>query len=329
MAQKHVSVLVPVGDASLGCINGPFILFGKTNEFLARLGKDSMFTVQFVGLSNVPQVYDRVFSVNPDITIHDLQHTDLIIIPAVNGNMKKVIEANKDFLPWIVAMHSKGAEVASLCVGTFLLAATGLLNGKKCATHWNAENEFRTMFPDVCLVSDKIITDEDGIYTSGGANSFWNLLLYLLEKYTDREMAVMFSKHFEIELDRHSQSAFTMFTGQRTHKDDVIKRAQEFIEHNYQDKITIEQLTSMLSLSRRNFERRFKKATSNTVTEYIQRVKMEAAKKDLEAGKKNINEVMYEVGYTDHKAFRSTFKKITGLLPVAYRNKYYHQYQVE
>lgn len=111
MAQKHVSVLVPVGDASLGCINGPFILFGKTNEFLARLGKDSMFTVQFVGLSNVPQVYDRVFSVNPDITIHDLQHTDLIIIPAVNGNMKKVIEANKDFLPWIVAMHSKGAVV--------------------------------------------------------------------------------------------------------------------------------------------------------------------------------------------------------------------------
>ena len=329
MIQKHVSVLVPDGAVALSCINGPYILFDKTNEFLAAMGKDPLFTVQFVGLTNEPMVYDRAFSVTPDISIHDLHHTDLIIIPAVNGNMHRVIEANHDFLPWIVAMHAKGAEVASLCVGTFLLAATGLLAGKKCSTHWNAENEFRTMFPNVCLVSDKIITDEDGIYSSGGANSFWNLLLYLLEKYTDRQMAVMFSKYFEIELDRHSQSAFTMFTGQRTHKDDVIKQAQEFIEHNYQDKITIEQLTSMLALSRRNFERRFKKATSNTVVEYIQRVKMEAAKKDLEAGKKNINEVMYEVGYTDHKAFRSTFKKITGLLPLAYRNKYYRQYQAD
>ncbi len=329
MIQKHVSVLVPAGAVALSCLNGPFILFDKTNEFLTAIGKKPLFNVQFVGLNKEARIYDRAFTVTPDTSIHELHHTDLIIIPAVNGNMKDVIEANKDFLPFIVAMHNKGAEVASLCVGTFLLAATGLLEGKKCSTHWNAENEFRNMFPDICLVSDKIITDDDGIYSSGGANSFWNLLLYLLEKYTNREMAVMFSKYFEIELDRHSQSAFTMFNGQRTHKDDVIKRAQEFIEQNYQDKITIKQLTNMLALSRRNFERRFKKATSNTVVEYIQRVKMEAAKKDLEGGKKNINEVMYQVGYTDHKAFRTTFKKVTGLLPLAYRNKYYRQYQAE
>ena len=323
MKQKHISILVPAGAVALSCIEGPFILFNKTNEFLATMGKAPLFQVQLVGMGNESRIYHKAFAVTPDTTIADVAQTDLIIIPAVNGNMVEVIEANKAFLPWIVAQNKNGAEVASLCVGAFLLAATGLLKGKKCSTHWNSENEFRKMFPDVCLVSNKIITDDQGIYSSGGANSFWNLLLYLLEKYTDRDMAILFSKYFEIEIDRYSQSSFTMFTWQRTHKDEAVKKAQEFIELNYQDKITIEQLTSMLSLSRRNFERRFKKATSNTVVEYIQRVKMEAAKKDLETGRKNINEVMYEVGYTDQKAFRTTFKKVTGMLPVAYRNKYH------
>jgi transcriptional regulator GlxA family with amidase domain len=322
---KHVSILVPAGAVALSCIEGPCILFNKTNEFLESMGKNPLFNVQLVGLNNEARLYDRAFSVSPDKSISEVIHTDLIIIPAVNGNMKQVIELNKDFLPWIVKQHAGGAEVASLCVGTFLLASTGLLKGKKCSTHWMAENDFRDMFPDVELVSDKIITDEQGIYSSGGANSFWNLLLYVLEKYTNRDMAIMFSKYFEIEIDRNSQSTFTMFTGQRTHKDEPIKKAQEFIEKNYHDKITIEQLTTMVALSRRNFERRFKKATCNTVTEYIQRVKMEVAKKDLESGQKNVNEVMYEVGYSDTKAFRTTFKKITGLLPMQYRNKYNKQ----
>ena len=322
---KHVSILVPAGAVALSCIEGPFILFNKTNEFLESMGKSPLFDVELVGLNNEARLYDRAFSVAPDKSISEVANTDLIIIPAVNGNMKQVIELNKDFLPWIVEQHERGAEVASLCVGTFLLASTGLLKGKKCSTHWMAENDFRNMFPDVDLVSDKIITDEQGIYSSGGANSFWNLLLYVLEKYTNRDMAIMFSKYFEIEIDRNTQSAFTMFTGQRTHKDEPIKKAQEFIEKNYHDKITIEQLTTMVALSRRNFERRFKKATCNTVTEYIQRVKMEVAKKDLESGRKNVNEVMYEVGYSDTKAFRTTFKKITGLLPMQYRNKYNKQ----
>ena len=185
-----------------------------------------------------------------------------------------------------------------------------------------AENEFKDMFPRAELVSNKIITDDKGIYTSGGANSFWNLLLYLLEKYTNRDMAIQFSKYYEIDIDRHTQSPFTMFTAQRMHKDAAIVAAQEFIEQNYQEKMTIEQLCELVSLSRRNFERRFKKATANTVVEYIQRVKIEAAKKDLETGRKNVNEVMYDAGYSDTKAFRSAFKKITGLLPIAYRNKY-------
>lgn len=319
---KHISILVPRGAVALGCIEGPFILFNKANEFLSAVGKAPLFQVQLVGLSDESQEYHRIFSVKPDCTIDDVKHTDLIIIPAVNGDMNEVIDQNKDFFPWIRNQHAQGAEVASLCVGAFLLAGTGLLQGKKCSTHWMAVNTFKEMFPDVQLVSEKIITDEDGIYSSGGANSFWNLLLYLLEKYTDREMAILFSKYYAIEIDRFSQSPFIMFQGQKDHADDVIKKAQNFIEHNFQERITVEQLASMLALGRRNLERRFKKATSNSIIEYMQRVKIEAAKKSLETSTENVNEVMYRVGYTDSKAFRNTFKRYTGLSPVQYRSKY-------
>jgi transcriptional regulator GlxA family with amidase domain len=127
---------------------------------------------------------------------------------------------------------------------------------------------------------------------------------------------------FQIDIERGSQSPFMIFKGQKEHEDESIKKVQEYIESNFQNKITVDQLASMLALSRRNLERRFKKATANTVVEYIQRVKIEAAKLSLESSLENVNEVMYNVGYQDPKAFRTTFKKITGLSPIQYRNKY-------
>jgi len=319
---KNISILVPNGAVALGTIEGPFIAFRRANELLIERGKEPMFDIKLVGLKREGRVYDRSFTVVPDLTIADSRKSDLIIVPAVNGNMEEVIEANKDFFPWIAKQHAGGSEVASLCVGAFLLASTGLLNGKQCSTHWMAENDFKKMFPALNLVSDKIITDEQGVYTSGGANSFWNLILYIIEKYAGREIAVYCAKIYEIEIDRGTQSPFIMFTGQKEHEDEPVKKAQEFIENNYQDKITVDQLAYMLALSRRNLERRFKKATSNTVVEYMQRVKIEAAKKSLENSRKNISEVMYDVGYIDTKAFRTTFRKITGLSPIEYRSKY-------
>lgn len=319
---KHISILVPEGAASLGCIDGSYTLFTKANEFLVSKGSPPLFHVQLIGLGKAAQRYDHAFSVHPDLAIRDVLKTDLIIIPAVNGDMKNVIESNREFLPWIAEQYKSGAEVASLCVGAFLLAATGLLKGRRCATHWMAVNDFRKMFPDVDLVCDTIITDQDGLYSSAGALSFWNLLLHLLEKYTGREMAVFASKYYEIEIDRNNQASFMMFNGQRDHQDEVVRKIQAFIEAESQRKITVDQLSTQFALGRRSLERRFKKATGITVSEYIQNVKVEAAKKSFETTRKNISEVMYQVGYSDNKAFRTIFKNITGMTPIGYRSKY-------
>lgn len=286
------------------------------------MGKEPLFKIQLVGLSREVPQRNGLYTIQPDVLISEVTKTDIIIIPAMHGDLPTAMEANAAFLPWITEQYKKGAELVSFCIAAFFVASTGLLNGKKCATHWIAANQFRAMFPEVILVDDRIMTEEDGIYSSGGAYSFLNLLAYLIEKHAGRDVAIRIAKTFMIDIDRESQSPFIMFNGQKTHEDEPIKKAQDFIERNYNDKITVDQLADMLALGRRNLERRFKKATANTVVEYIQRVKIEAAKKGFETSRKNINEVMYEVGYNDTKAFRTTFKKITGLSPVEYRNKY-------
>ncbi len=318
---KHISILVPKG-AILGSLEGSRQLFSQVNEFFKAKGAPPLFKVQLVGLTKETTLTGGLFTANADVVLGDVEKTNLIIIPALDGDIKDAIEKNRDFIPWIIQQYNSGAEVASLCLGAFLLASTGLLKGKKCATHWMATNDFKRMFPDVNLVTEKIITDEQGIYSSGGAFSYLNLILYLIEKFAGREIAVLTAKVFAIEIERDSQLSYYIFQGQKEHEDEPIKKAQEFIEKNYQEKISVNELASMSALSRRNFERRFKKATSNTVAEYIQRVKIEAAKMSLESLRENVNETMYKVGYTDPKAFRVTFKKLTGLSPVEYRNKY-------
>ncbi|HLT81774.1 MAG TPA: helix-turn-helix domain-containing protein [Cyclobacteriaceae bacterium] len=321
---KHISILVPEG-ALLGNVEGPRQLFSCVNDFLATQGRDPIFEVHLVGISSDTRLNNGMYTVTPNRLIGEVERTDLIIVPAVDGDLKRAVELNQAYIPWLLEQYKNGAEVASLCVGAFLLAATGLFNGKKCATHWMFADEFRMMYPEVDLVVEKIITDENGLYSSGGAFSYLNLILYLIEKYASRDLAIACAKVFQIDIDRNSQSPFIIFKGQKDHEDDTVLKAQEFIEKNFQEKITVDQLASMLALGRRNLERRFKKATSNTVVEYIQRVKIEAAKMRLETSRENVNEVMYQVGYTDTKAFRTTFKKITGMSPLQYKVKYSHQ----
>jgi transcriptional regulator GlxA family with amidase domain len=318
---KNITILIPE-NAVLAAINDPRNIFTSVNQFLQSAGKPAAFRVQMAGLTKEVKLHDNLFTVHADATIDEVEKTDIIFVPALSGDMETALELNRGFLPWIVEQYENGAEVVSLCVGAFLLASTGLLNGKRCSTHWLFANEFRMLFPEVELVDDKIITEDQGLYSSGGASSYWNLLLHLVEKYVNRDMAIRAAKYFAIDIERNSQASFMIFNGQKGHEDDAVKKAQEFIEKNFEDKITLDQLSDMFAIGRRSLERRFKKATNNTVMEYIQRVKIEAAKKRFETSRKNITEVMYDVGYTDNKAFRSTFKKVTGLSPIAYKNKY-------
>jgi transcriptional regulator GlxA family with amidase domain len=324
---KKISILV-AENSVIQSIADPKYCFETVNSFLNAKDNPSMFDVKLVGSAKEIKLANGSYTVHTEKLLNEVEKTDLIIIPALFGNLPEALESNKNLIPWIEKQYQKGAEVASLCVGAFLLASTGLLNGKKCSTHWGFINDFKEMFPEIDVQHGSIITEENGIYSSGGANSYWNLLLYLVEKFTNRETAVLISKYFAIDIERNSQSLFSIFKGQKQHNDEEVKKAQDFIENNIEEKISVEVLAEKLALGRRSFERRFKRATNNSVIEYVQRVKIESAKRKIETSRKNINEVMFEAGYTDPKSFRETFRKITGITPAEYRKKYFKPAEV-
>jgi transcriptional regulator GlxA family with amidase domain len=319
-----VSILA-LNKAVLASVADSRYVFVMVNEFLEKSGKAPLFNVQLVGLNSEVKLNGGVFSMHPEAIIAEVKKTDLIIIPALAGDIFTATNTNINYVNWINKQYMNGAEVASLCTGAFLLAFSGLLKGRQCTTHWLYANEFRHHYSSVTLVDEKAITDQNGLYSSGGSNAWWNLLLHLVEKYAGREIAIYTAKYFVIDLNRNTQSPFIIFKGLKDHHDEAIIRSQEFIEQNYQEKFTVDEIASRFDLGRRTFERRFKKATRNTVAEYIQRVKIEAAKKQLEIGRKPIMEIMLDVGYADIPTFREVFKRITGMTPVEYKNKYNRQ----
>ena len=322
---KHISILLPSGSAVIDTIIAPYNLLRMANSYYKKLNglKEDYFKIDLVSLNKEPVQYQNLFTITPTGTIDEINKTDLIIVSAISGNLKKEIERNARFVPWIKKHRIENdVEIASLCKGAFLLAETGLLNGKSCATHWTAHELFKQRYPLVNLIPEKIISEDNGIYSSGGAYSFLNFMVYLIEKFYGRETAIWCSKVAEIEFDRIDQNQFMIFNGQKEHDDEAIKQAQIYIENNFERKLNIDEIAGLMNVSGRSFLRRFKKATSNTPLEYIQRVKIEAAKKKLESTTLNINEVMYDIGYNDEKAFRNTFRKYSGLLPLEYRKKY-------
>ncbi len=296
-------------------------VFEKANQFYTERGERPFYKIEIVGATLAQHLQNSWFSIQATKDTRSVHKTDCIIIPGMECDSTSMWD-NSEMISWIVRQYKEGAEIASLCTGAFLLAATGLLKGKECSTHWKAQEAFMQLYPDSKLCTDKVITDSNGIYTAGGGLSCLNLVVYLVEKYNGREVALYCAKLLQIDIDRHSQSPFIIFSGQKEHHDDEIKKIQDFIEANIEEKITVDQLAYRCDMNRVNFSRRFKRATQISPIEYIQRVKMEAAKRSLESSRKNINEVMYSVGYVDIKAFRNAFKKVTGITPWEYKTKF-------
>ncbi len=318
---KHISIL-PLYDATLTSIDSSHQLFSRVNEFMKYQGKSAFYKVEIVGLEKKTSLNNGLYTIQADKTIHEISKTDVIVIPLLCGDFPEAISKNKEYKEWVIAQYQSNAEIVCLCVGSFFLASTGLLEEKKCAVHWAAKNEFKAMFPDIKIIDDIIITDEKGIYTCGGGFSYLNLLLYVIEKHLGREISILASKIFEIDIQRKSQNPFVIFIGQKGHGDQVVLDAQEFIENNPTESFTVDEICTRFGVGRRTFERRFKKHTSNSILEYVQRVKVEFAKKHLETNRKTVNEIIYETGYNDMNAFRNVFKKYTDLSPIEYRKKY-------
>ncbi|MFI5139427.1 MAG: GlxA family transcriptional regulator [Sphingobacteriales bacterium] len=318
---KEIALIVHE-DATLSTVTGAMDMLIHTNNLFRQLNKPQPFNIV---LACEKAINDPLFVPATLVnyrTIAEVGAPDLIIVPAFYGDRDMMLKKHQETIEWINRMYQNGAEVASLCSGIYFLAEAGLLPGRSCTAHWSDMDDIVRRYPEVNFLSDMVITDQEGIYTSGGAFSSLNLILYLIDKFCGREVGIWASKMFSLDMDRVRQSHFAVFKGQRQHKDDEILKAQTYIEQNHHLQISIDAIAEHTNMSKRNLIRRFKKATHNTPFEYLQRVKIEAAKKALEKGAQNINLLMYDAGYNDIKTFREVFKKITGLTPQDYRRKY-------
>jgi len=298
--------------AVMSSVAGPFDMFNQTNDIVESFRPDI----------KIPKIEAIILPLDK---IDNSKNYDLIIIPAFHFNYaKEVLEKFAPELNWLVEQYNKGTEIASICLGAFLLASTGLIDNNKCTTHWMGAEMFRQMFPKVQLVDDRIITDYNRIYSSGGAYSFTVLIIYLIEKYFGHEVAILISKVFLVHTQVRQQSSFKILDLQKNHHNKTIKKVQEHIETKIEENLSIEDLADFSNMNKRTFMRHFKDATGETPYNYIQKVKVEKAKKMIEMNSMGIEQIGYEVGYSDISSFRKTFKKHAGVIPSEYK-KLYHK----
>jgi len=296
-------------------------VFESVNRFYESRNEPTFFEIKLLSLIPDSQVMTfGKYKLNlPTVT----EKQDLILIPAFESDVtKEAVGENLSLIPWLQWQYEQGAEIGSFCTGAFLLAATGLLDGKSATTHVNATASFAAAFPAVRLYGDAVITGEGGIYTSGGATSSFQLMLHLIKLYCGREVTIHIAKLFAIDMDREQQAYFGTFQPPQNHGDNIVSMAQKRIENAYQDVSTIEEMIQDIPASRRNVVRRFKLATGVTPIEYLQKTRIEAAKKLLEQTDQSVLEVMLNSGYNDLKAFRQLFKKSAGMTPKSYREKF-------
>lgn len=279
------------------------------------------FKVKIVTWDGEPVTCLNNIPLPPHCSVRDLDTPDLIIVPSI-ADVKKTIALNQGLLKWLQQKHAQGASIASVCTGAFFLAETGLLDGKSATTHWGFVELFQKMYPKVRLKAERLITDEGNLYCAGALGAGIDLSLYLVEKFCGREVAVQCAKSLIHDMDRNSQAPYRVFRFQQDHSDQGIKKSQQWIEENFKKNISIDLISKTHGMSRRTFERRFKKATGDTPLNYLQRIRVEKAKRLLENSQKNFGEICYRVGYEDSSHFRMVFKKHTGLLPSEYQKKF-------
>lgn len=297
-------------------------VFETVNGFYINDAKEPVFQISlFSGADTNHAVEFNGYQIQ---SLQNSDKQDLIFIPAFNAaDIAQAIQENYCFIPWLQQQYQSGAELACVCTGAFLLGATGLLNGKTATTHVDASEAFAHAFPQVKLQVDKVVTGDERLYTSGGSTSSFHLMLHLLQKHCGRDIAVRIAKMFSIDMDREQQTYFSTFSPVQAHNDGLVAMAQQSIESSYHNAGTIEELIKEIPGSRRNIARRFKLVTGITPIEYLQKTRIEAAKRLLIQTNQQMTEVMINSGYSDPKAFRKIFRKTVGMTPTGYREKFY------
>ncbi|WP_428604690.1 GlxA family transcriptional regulator [Sedimenticola sp.] len=301
-----------------------FSLVGVTWNRVQNTDPTPAFQVELASQDGGPVRCLNRLSLQPDRDIASVTHSDIIFIPPIGGDIGKTLARHVQAIDWLRAMHAKGSQIVSSCTGSFVLAETGLLDGKQATTHWGYVEQFRERYPNVRLRPEQLITNEIDLLCAGGGSAWLDLSLFLIEQHLGHDSAVQTAKALVIERKQQSQRPFTTNQGQKYHHDKAILSAQLWMESHLTEKISIDRLGERFGMTPRTFKRRFKQATGDTPLVYLQSLRVEAAKKMLENSRLSIESVTQCVGYEDSSSFMKLFKRKTGISPQNYRNTFCH-----
>jgi transcriptional regulator GlxA family with amidase domain len=303
---------------------GPMDIFNQAGRLWNRVHKTPStpaFDVAIASANGHPIRLTNNVIVQPHVSIAAVERTDLLVIASAT-TIDRILETHPQLISWIRHQYEQGAHVASVCTGVFLLAETGLLNGKSATLHWGFTRMFRERYPRVTLDADRMVIDHGRLYCSAGANAGMDLSLYLVDKFCGRQTALHCAKTLVLDLGRDVQTPYGSFILPTEHGDPVVREIQKQLSAQHTRPLDYEHLAGEYRMSRRSLERRFKAATGLTLLGYVQQLRVEAAKRLLEEGRHTFNEITYRVGYEDINFFRKVFVRLTGLRPMAYQRRF-------
>lgn len=304
---------------------GPMEVFlhaGELWNVLTGKNPDPPFRVTTASVGGRPVKCDGGLRIRTQAALTAIRKSDLIFIPSTGPSIDDVVERNAPVIPWLRRWHKRGTDIASVCSGVGLVAAAGLLDGKRATTHWGLADQFRKKYPRVKWMPEMMVTEDSGFYCGGGVNASLDLGLYIVERYCGHEIAMQTAKALLIETPRAWQAGFAIVPLKIEHSDEAISAAQEWLHKNFQQNFPLEAPARQIGMSLRNFVRRFKEATGDSPLIYLQKLRVSAAKRLLESDHRTMQEIGDAVGYQDLAFFRQLFQRHTGVSPSAYRRRF-------
>lgn len=283
---------------------------------------EQLFTSELVSVDGSPVTSSDCIELKAHKSITETGNVEYIILPPVFPSSKLGRQLTKTVKGWLVENKRAGVPIAAVCTGSFLLAETGLLDGRTATTNWQFARQFQLLFPKVNLRPDMILTEEDGLVCTGAATAYLNLGLSLIQRYGTEDLSEVCAKVLLVDPNRTSQAPYFFERHRKKHKDTAIAKAQRFMDKNYAAIKTIDEIAYHAGLGSRHFKRRFKQATDYSPLTYLQKVRIESAKKKLESTLDSIDDITFQIGYENASTFRRLFKDRTSLSPREYRDKF-------
>lgn len=316
---KHVTLYACENamGLSLGLTQDVFAFASQLQEkLLGQAIEISLVTVDGKAISSFSGL-----SVAPDCALHEISHTDLVILHGIWGDMHPRIIEQEPLYPRLIEWHDKGIPIMAATTGSYFLAEAGLLDDRICTTHWHKQKHFAQQYPAIDVRPDRFITATGELYCSAGMNAAMEIMTYLLSRLSCKEVGDAVENTFLVDFKRNYIGEFASIGKQTYHQDDAILAIQQWLEIHFVETLTIEQLADKTNMSARTFKRRFKEATGESPLTYIQQLRIEQGKEYLKHSDMSVNEIAWKVGYQDPGHFNRLFKRQYSLSAAAWRQQ--------